>query len=196
MSDSEKPIELPPEGKATEALLRSLSFPDSQVNRDALMYEAGFQAAIALRDEASESVVGTGRTTNLVWPALTAVFATTAAVCLAMLYLDWVQVESPGDSPGVIAAGEPEEFDNESSDLESGEFAIVPKSNPATSPLETLLGLDKYQSYRHRISNTIRDLESRVSPVSWDGDGEAVGASKPLTSGSVLNAKKLIDDLL
>ncbi len=201
MSDSEKPnepgpIELQSTGKATEALLRAMALPDSRVDRDVLMYQAGFEAATALHDHASESVVrhGSGKT-NRFWPALTAVCATTAAACLTMLYLDANQVQQPIESSSAMAVveviedGNPEE---ETSDWSPVELASLPKSSRSRRPLETLLGLTQDRSHRQRISNVARDLRARVSPVSWNSDREAVG--KPLTSGSVLNAEKLIKD--
>lgn len=187
MSDSKEKFDLPASGKATEALLRSLALPDSNVNRDALMYQAGYSAAVSELESGVANDPIVVHKSSALWPVLTAGFAATAAVCLTMLYLDDGGVEIPSDRPAVATSVETESTESSTSTLElTG--SSVPKLRP--------MWMFPEQSYRHRISNTIRDLESRVTPASYEGSSREESDAKPLTSGSVFDAKELFKELL
>ena len=78
-----KEYELDPESAELENRLRSLSPAPSQLDRDALLYEAGRQAAIA---ELSDTQHTTQKSTSQSWRVATVSFAATSAV-LAFLLL-------------------------------------------------------------------------------------------------------------
>ena len=189
MSDHENKNELTPAGKATEAMLHSMTLPTSDVNRDVLMYEAGYSAALAQLNQSTAVQQVVQRRAGFVWPALTVAFASTAAVCLAMLYVDREELRPvETEAIAVIAANDGQAQQEVDESLELGASSRL--------SLKSIFGIPFEMRYRHRLSNTIRDLDRRVTPVSLEVDGADEFDSMPLTPGSFIDVDELFDGLL
>ncbi|QEG25098.1 hypothetical protein [Mariniblastus fucicola] len=215
MSDeNEIPIDHPldglsHEGRTVEAMLESAELPASRVNRDVLMYQAGWQAALAEANclpkpaAASEPIGVVASRTSLLWPAMTTVFAV-ASMILGMMLLRnenpalEVALDSALDSPSITTVSEPS--------IDRTEQPVLAAMQPTEEPTQRLkalkpasllglLGFRPKESYHQRIEQYSRESQWHMTPVhfeSSDGQRDAVR----LKTGSFLNAEELVDDLL
>ena len=121
MSDEAK---LNPQLKQLEASLGRLVIPSASLNRDELMYQSGWAAAMARIDGQSKISLADRNLVRLIWP-VTAVIASTAAVLLAAVLL--FRTAGGVNAPGAQAQ-----------DLANLENAVSDYKNPQPPQLNPL----------------------------------------------------------
>lgn len=191
----DRPDGLSRDGKVIEAMLESVQLPASNVNRDVLMYEAGWNAAKAELGLVVEPAVTTRLQSRTIWPALTAAFAAAAAILLVMVVQKRPAVE-PELSSGDVVVEEVVEL--ASDEMAAAEEPLEPmKLRDVPSPAKAIAFFDfrPQATYRQRIEKFLRDSHNHVTPVVFDGDFDD-RKTKRLKTGSFLNAEELVDDLL
>ena len=183
------------EGRTIEAMLEAAELPASHVNRDVLMYQAGWQAALA---DASEPLnVATPRT-SLFLPAMTTAFAVASAVLGMMLFFN-------GEPALEVAAGSASETSQTMAivaSVDEGTEAIVTPAEPVqlskarnSTSLFGLFGFPQKSTYRQRIENYSRESQWQIAPAQFEYSDYEPDTAR-LKTGSFLNAEELIDDLL
>ncbi len=145
---SDLPGDLPTDLQALESSLAGMALPDSKLDRDELMYQSGWAAAMAGRDSRreSESKLSVARNSTALswaWPAATVV-ATAASVLFGGLLL-WQSFNGAG--PSIAQSG-----DENSSSV------------AATNELPVSVSTDMKESSLANDSNLNRDQDNFLAP--------------------------------
>jgi hypothetical protein len=178
---------IPPELKRVEALLRIVALPESKLDRDNLMYQAGWEAALAQLGQV-------GRNDQPVSPAVprfelksergkaTTALATLAAMLLCLFFMQG-SGEPDGKQGSIVSsdASEPSSIEL----VEDGGSELVNGTVGRRNQLSSLIEFSKHLSTGSLVKGDQRRSTQRVDQVDHnDFDSQNVG---PLSNFELRN---------
>ena len=181
MSDESK--KLNPEQKKLEASLGRFPLPKSSINRDELMYQSGWAAALASVDNPTGVVRISDRNQNAPWVwRATALLTSAAAVVLGVLLM--IQSGQSPNSTVVLQVGD-------EGGARSGKSADLILVNGSPETIESSLGEERYG--KNDIVELMLDYPSGQILTSGLSFQSSAMASQPITPGPVESESQALD---
>jgi hypothetical protein len=190
---------------AIESALRSTPVPEPSIDHDSIMYQAGWAAAMARRDDLDRIKAPPATASKAqFWPAVAMTFAASTAACLMFIF--WGQ-STMNQAPAMASQGSAIPIELELEQVSNAENIVASstklsptqsnhsdrtwvQSNPFQSNVATLFGLPQQPINHSRNAQLKRFLDEVAEPaqfvmssISADDDAE-VGSQ--LTTGSRL----------
>ena len=190
--ENELNIELTAQQSEIESTISSVDLPESLVDQNVLMYQAGWAAAMAEANRSTDKNLTLRESKFSAWPVIATTFAASTVVCLALLMRgpdagsanvssgSVANVEAdiePSDDPASVASNPPSVVEESKIvDASTSQFALV-----------KLFGISTNQIVQHREARIQKLLAETASPprglAAIDGD-EDLEPRVPLTPRS------------